>query len=154
MPRSTAKATSQGGMPGCTLGTSEASAAMARVTNREPVGPGLTHDTVMPPPGANRWSASAAAASSSESRGYRQPCFPFGAVEESLDVPQEPEGVAGRGPAEVADLVGGDEFGGGPGAALGRVDSDEPSAGAPVGLAPTSWAGPGGRLPCRIRWGL
>ncbi len=54
IPRSMAKATSQGGTPACALGTSWASAAMARVKKREPVGPGLMHETVIPRPRFSR----------------------------------------------------------------------------------------------------
>ena len=49
---------------------------------------------------------------------------------------EEPGAVAGCGPAEVADLMRGDELGRGPGAASGRVDVDEAPSGSPVGLPP------------------
>ena len=57
-------------------------------------------------------------------------------VEERLHVFEEHAAVAGGRPAEVADLVRGDELGGGPGATPGGVDVNEARSGGPVGLTP------------------
>jgi hypothetical protein len=62
--------------------------------------------------------------------------FPGERVEECLHVIKESPAVAGSGPAEVADLMGGDEVGGGAGAASGGIDVDEAPPRGPVGLPP------------------